>query len=84
MPDEEGLRKQLNKMEWPSLFPFKFIVPIDQLDQLLHFFLDQETQIKLSSKGKYASVSATPYLLNPDKVFEMYSKTSKIKGLITF
>ena len=79
---EESLRDRLNHMEWPSLFPFKFIVPIQKLDELLANFLKQDTKVKLSSKGRYASVSVSSYLLNPDKVLDVYHRVEKIEGLI--
>jgi uncharacterized protein len=79
----QNLHDTLNKLEWPAIFPFKFIVPIDQLDELLAKFVLQETTIRLSRNGNYASVGATPFLLNPDKVLEIYEQVGKIKGIIS-
>ena len=81
--NEQNFSERLNKLEWPAIFPFKFIVPIDQLDELLVHFQLQETTIRLSRNGNYASLSAYPFLLNPNKVFEKYKQVSKIKGLIS-
>jgi len=81
--NESNLRDSLNKLEWPALFPFKFIVPVSKLDEVLVNFQTNETTVKLSREGNYASVSTTPYLLNPDKVFEIYNKMGSIKGLIS-
>jgi putative lipoic acid-binding regulatory protein len=80
--DDSGFRLQLSKLEWPHLFPFKFIVPINRLDEVLSFFLHQETKIKMSSKGNYASVSADSYMLNPEKVCEVYDRVCEVKGVI--
>ncbi len=83
MKTNQNFNESLNKLEWPAIYPFKFIVPIDQLDALLVHFQMQETTIRLSKKGNYASVSATRFLLNPDKVFEVYEQVKEIKGLIS-
>ncbi|HET6243333.1 MAG: DUF493 family protein [Bacteroidetes bacterium] len=83
MNTNQNFSDSLNKLEWPSIYPFKFIVPIAQLDEVLIHFQLQETTIRLSKNGNYASVSATPFLLNPEKVFEVYNQVSQIKGLIS-
>lgn len=79
--EEDGLRKQLEKMEWPAIYPFKFIVPVKKLDEVLSLFLHQDTNTKISNKGNYASVTVTPYMLNVDKVMEIYAQAAKIEGL---
>jgi uncharacterized protein len=81
--NEQSFRDSLNKLEWPALFPFKFIVPIGKLDELLGKFQLLETQIRLSKNGRYASLSATPFLLNADKVVEVYEEVAKIEGVIS-
>lgn len=79
---KNNFRDRLDKLEWPALFPFKFIVPIDKLDEILGQFQLQETKIRLSRNANYASVSVTPFLLNPDKVVEVYEQAGKIEGII--
>jgi uncharacterized protein len=81
--NEENLLQTLNKLEWPSLFPFKFIIPVAKLDELLLYFQLQETKIRFSKNGNYVSLSVTPYLLNPEKVLEVYREVGKIKGIIS-
>ena len=77
-----GLKQRLEKLEWPNLFPFKFIVPVNQLDAVMSLFPYQETSIRLSSKGNYASLSANSFVINSDKVLEVYERASSIKGII--
>lgn len=77
----ENLKKHLEKLDWPAIYPFKFIVPIEKLDEVHALFLGQETNTKISQKGNYASVSVSPYMYNPDKVIEMYMAAAKIEGL---
>jgi putative lipoic acid-binding regulatory protein len=76
-----GLRAQLEKMEWPAIFPFKFIVPLEKLDEVYQLFSKQDTTTRMSRHGNYASVTATPFMLNPDKVIEVYQKAESIEGL---
>jgi uncharacterized protein len=77
----EGLRKQLEKMEWPAIYPFKFIVPVGKLDEVLALFLGHDTNTKISEKGNYASVTVSPYMYSAEKVLEIYDKAAKIEGL---
>lgn len=80
--DEDKLRKQLEKLEWPALYMFSFIVPIDKLDEALALFLGQVTKTKISKKGNYASVSATSFMYTAEKVIEKYREAAKIEGII--
>jgi uncharacterized protein len=83
MTNERTFRDSLEKMEYPCLFPFKFIVPIDKLDELLAQFQNQETSIRLSSKGNYASLTAKSFVISPEKVVEVFNRVGKIEGVIS-
>lgn len=76
-----GLRAQLEMMEWPAIFPFKFIVPLEKLDEVYQLFKKQDTTTRMSRHGNYASVTATPFMMNPEKVIEVYKKAESIEGL---
>ena len=78
----EGLKGTLSKMEWPALYPFKFIVPIEKLDEVLELFEKAETRTKISRKGNYVSVSATPFMYDSEKVIEIYTRALRIDGLL--
>lgn len=78
----QGLRQQLEQLEWPRIYPFKFIVPIDKVDEVYTLFRKQDTTTKVSKKGNYISVTAKPFMYTADKVIEVYEKASKIKGLM--
>ena len=69
-------------MHWPAIYPFKFIVPIEKLNEVLDLFEKQESQTKLSRKGNYASVTVTPLMYNSEKVIEKYEEAFKIEGLM--
>lgn len=78
----QGLREQLAQLEWPRIYPFKFIVPIEQADAVYTLFRKQDTTTKVSKKGNYISVTAKPYMYSSDKVIEVYEKAAKIEGLM--
>lgn len=78
----QGLREQLEKLEWPRIYPFKFIVPIDKVNEVYALFRKQDTTTRVSKKGNYISVTAKPFMYNSDKVIEMYQRASRIDGLM--
>lgn len=80
--DYNGLREQLEKMEWPAIYPFKFIAPIEKLDELLNLFKKQDTTTKVSRKGNYVSVTAKPYMYTSEKVIEKYKEVLRIEGVM--
>lgn len=77
-----GLRQQLEQLSWPRIYLFKFIVPIDKVDQVYTLFRKQDTTTKVSKKGNYISVTAKPFMYNSDKVIEIYEKAARIDGLM--
>lgn len=81
----EKLRAQLELLEWPQVYMFKFIAPneSDKVAQLSALF-DEGTdlQIKQSSTGKFSSVGAKEMMLSPESVIEKYKKAAQIKGVI--
>lgn len=78
----EGLRDQLVQMNWPAIFPFKFIVPIDKLEVTLNLFEKQETTTKISRKGNYVSITAKPFMYSSEHVIEKYKEANAIEGLL--
>lgn len=84
-PDFEALRKQLDQLNWPSLYMFKFIVPSDnqriaQVESL--FGDDAEVKLQPSSNGKYTSITAREVMLSADDVLLVYQQASGIDGII--
>lgn len=84
-PDFDALRKQLNELNWPSLYMFKFIVPSDnqriaQVESL--FGDDAEVKLQPSSNGKYTSITAREVMLSADDVLLVYQQASGINGII--
>jgi len=78
----EGLREQLEMLEWPAIYMYKFIVPLAGLDELLTMFEKEDTETKISKKGNYASVTAKPYMYSAEKVIDRYKQAGEIDGII--
>ena len=82
----EKLREQLELLEWPNVYLFKFIVPNqpEQIAQATALF-DETSEIVMhpSSKGTYISISARELMLNVDSIIEKYEKASTIEGIVS-
>ncbi len=82
----EKLRVQLELMDWPNVYLFKFIIPNqpEQLAQVTALF-DETSDIKFqpSSNGKYTSVSVKELMLDVDSIIEKYRGAGSIEGIIS-
>ena len=85
--DFEGLRKNLDKISFPDLYLFKFIVKSDvkKIAQIEALFNSDNAQIRLteSSKGTFVSISVKEIVLSSDEIINIYIQSSKIEGVIT-
>ena len=84
--DFEGLRKKLDKISFPNLYLFKFIVKSDvkKIAQIEALFNSDNAQIRLteSSKGTFVSISVKEIMLSSDEIINIYIQSSKIDGVI--
>lgn len=81
----QKLKVQLDQMEWPDVFFFKFIVPNEnELVARVTALFDDATDLKFneSKNGKYVSIGAKELMLSADSVIDRYKEASKINGLI--
>lgn len=78
----DGLRAQLEMLDWPNVYMYKFIVPIDKAEELLNLFRKEDTTTKVSRNGNYISVTAKPFMYNSEKVIDRYKEARKIEGII--
>ena len=82
----KGLREKLEKLTWPSVYLFKFIVPTDnqKLAQVEALFDVTVAQVELrkSKSGKFVSISAKEMMLSVDAVIDRYEEATKIHGLM--
>lgn len=70
---------------WPSVYMFKFILPNDNRKMALLrqiFEVDSRFFEKLSSKGKYISVTVKIVMLNPEEVISRYQQVEAIEGIM--
>jgi putative lipoic acid-binding regulatory protein len=82
----DGLKKQLEREEWPSAYLFKFILPNENesISKLLNIFGTENRQLMYSSRnGKYVSITIEEFMLSADEVIEKYEKAAKLKGVIS-
>ncbi len=81
----EKLRMQLENMNWPEIYFFKFIVPNDsELVAKVTALFDEGADLRLqqSKNGRYISVGAKEMMISPESVIQRYKEASNIKGLI--
>lgn len=86
MRDFKSLKVQLESMDFPQVYFFKFIVPNenDNIAKVSALYAsDTQIQMKTSSSGKFISVSAKQVMLSVDDVIYIYHKASTIEGIIS-
>ena len=69
-------------VDWPSEYLFKFIVPIQQVEEVERLFHKLPVRVRESSKGNYASVTASVEVHSSDEIIAMYTSAAKIEGII--
>jgi putative lipoic acid-binding regulatory protein len=83
----DKLKAQLDLMEWPNLYMYKFIIPNEneKLAQITALFDFETAEISYheSGKGNYVSVSVKEVAVSVDQIIEKYQKASEIKGVIS-
>lgn len=68
---------------WPDYYTFKFIIKTERKNQLIQELSEHKIIQKPSRNGKYTSVTSRKLLESPDEVIAVYSKISKIEGVVT-
>jgi putative lipoic acid-binding regulatory protein len=83
----DKLRAQLDLMEWPNLYLYKFIIPNEneKLAKVTALFDGETAEISYheSGKGNYVSVSVKEVTVSVEQIIEKYQKASEIKGVIS-
>ena len=70
--------------DWPDYFHFKFILKDkNHLVQFEEVFEQKNVTQKESRTGKYLSLTCRKLVNSSDEVLALYSKVSKIEGVIT-
>jgi hypothetical protein len=90
MSTEDPFRKLQEQLEkessWPLVYMFKFILPADnQKLALVENMFSSEAVIsqKSSGEGNYLSITVKEVMLDAASVIAVYSRASKIPGVIS-
>lgn len=82
--DLESFRSSLDaNYEWPSLYPFKFIVPVDQAESVLNLFADNPVQARESKNGRFIAYTMEIHVHSCDEVIAIYQRVAQIPGVIS-
>lgn len=79
------LEVKLQEMEYPLLYPFKFICLSDNhlIAQLMALFGTNNTMdIRPSKNGKYSALTVKETMLSAESIMDIYRKAAEIKGVI--
>jgi putative lipoic acid-binding regulatory protein len=82
----EKLNEQLEELEWPAVYYFKFIAPNEpKMIALVTQLFNSESDINMrpSRKGNYTSINIKEVMVSAAAVIEIYKEAAKIKGLIS-
>jgi putative lipoic acid-binding regulatory protein len=83
----DKLRAQLDLMDWPNLYLYKFIIPNEneKLAKVTALFDGETSEISYheSGKGNYVSVSVKEVAVSVDQIIEKYLKAAQIEGVIS-
>lgn len=69
--------------EWPGVYIFKFIVPVDKVQEVNALFPDVKVTERASSKGTYKSLTVKAHMKSSDHVIMLYIEAKKIEGIIS-
>jgi putative lipoic acid-binding regulatory protein len=79
----ESFRCRLEALlEFPCVYPFKFIVPAERLAEALALFPEGTATQRQSRTGKYISVSADLHMTCADEILIIYHQARAITGVV--
>ncbi|HLU88308.1 MAG TPA: DUF493 family protein [Cyclobacteriaceae bacterium] len=82
--DIASFREQLEAdTVFPTLYMFKFIVPIGKEQEVAGLLPNNEMTLKKSKKGNYVSATIKAMMPSSDSIVEIYVRASKIEGIIS-
>ncbi len=87
MKDDASLQSFRSSLDanydWPCLFPFKFIVPKGQSQQVLELFADDPVKAKESSSGRFIAYTMEMHMHSCDEVIAIYQRVAQVPGVIS-
>lgn len=79
----DKFREQLDLHHaWPTVFTFKFIVPVGKETSLKELFPTHTPKVKTSENGNYTSLTYQMMMPSSQAVIDIYNTAAKIEGLI--
>ena len=68
---------------WPATFPFKFIVPIEQSNQVIELLDDPHLTSRPSTNGRYRAFTSEKMMGSSEEIISVYEKMERIPGIIS-
>ena len=82
--DLASLKEQLDSQtDFPTLYMFKFIVPIGREKEVARLLPNNEVTLKKSNKGNYISVTIKAMMPSSESIISIYTRASEIEGIIS-
>ena len=79
----QSFKEKLDSIHaWPSLYMFKFIVPVGKEEEIEQLFPKNEVKTKHSSQGNYISLTAKLMINSSEEVINIYKKANEVQGVI--
>jgi hypothetical protein len=81
---EQSFRNSLDGYyDWPCGYVFKFIAPLEKLDEVVALFAEEiEVRTRRSKQGNYVSVTAEVEMASSEAVVEVYRRAGDIDGVM--
>ena len=81
MSTTDSFKEKLDSQyQWPSLYTFKFIAPLEKVAEVKAFFTNHEVIEKPSSKGNYISLTINMMARSSNEVTDIYIKVHDLGG----
>jgi len=68
---------------FPTLYMFKFIVPVGREKEVADLLPNNELILKRSKKGNYVSATIKAMMPSSDAIVAIYQRASQIEGIIS-
>ncbi|HLW20766.1 MAG TPA: DUF493 family protein [Cyclobacteriaceae bacterium] len=82
--DLASFQEQLDAhTEFPTLYMFKFIVPLGKEEEVAKLLPNNEMVLKKSAKGNYVSTTIQAMMPSSDAIVAVYKRASEIDGIIS-
>lgn len=79
----QSFKEKLDNIHaWPSLYMFKFIVPVGKEEEIEQLFPKNEVKTKHSRQGNYISLTAKLMINSSEEVINIYKKANEVQGVI--